>query len=224
MRKRNLCVGLCLIWFIFLSQAPCASSDSLSISQILERVQRRYASADFEADFVQESHLKAMGMVDAAQGHVYFRPPTMMRWHYKTPGQHLIITDGQSVWIYLPEENQVMVGRAVNYFGGTKWAEFFTEPGKLLDDFVVQLAAKELQKKERFVLRLVPKKEQPNLAQVLLSISKTTFDIVQSVTYNAFGDKTSILFSQFKFNQELDLSLFAFEIPNDADVLQLEGQ
>ncbi len=224
MRKKTLYAGICLIWFTFLSQAPFAFSDSLSVSDILERVQHRYAAADFEADFVQESHLKAMDMVDAAQGHVYFRPPAMMRWHYKTPEEHLIITDGQSVWIYLPEENQVMVGRAADYFGAIKWADFFAQPGRLLDDFSVRSAAKELQRKDRFVLKLVPKKKQPNLAEVLLFISKSTFDILQSDTYNGFGDRTSILFSHFKFDQGLDLSLFVFEIPKDSDVLQLEGQ
>ena len=217
-----LCAACCLIWFSFLPYGFCAPSDPLPICEILEGVQHRYAAADFEADFFQESHLRAMGMADVAQGHVYFRPPTMMRWHYKTPEEYVIMTDGQTVWVFRPAENQVMVGQAADYFGDMKWTDFFTEPGALLENFVVQWAPLEPQAQDRFVLKLVPKRTRPNLVEIVLSISKSTFDIVQSVTYDAFGDKTSIRFEGFRFNQGLDASLFRFKTPKDADVLQLE--
>jgi outer membrane lipoprotein carrier protein len=216
------CVAFCLMWLSLAPHGPCAASDPLPICEILERIQHRYAAADFEADFFQESHLKAMGMVDTAQGHVSFKPPAMMRWHYKTPEEYLIMTDGQTVWVYRPTENQVMVGRAAEYFGDIKWTEFFTEPGDLLEDFVIQWAPSEVQTEKRFVLKLLPKRSRPNLVQIDLSISELTFDIVQSVTCNAFGDKTIIRFEGFRFNQGLDASLFRFKIPKDADVLQLE--
>ena len=217
------CVAFFLIWLSLASQSPCGASDPLSICEILEHVQHRYAAADFEADFFQESHLKAMGMVDAAQGHVSFKPPAMMRWHYKTPEEYFIMTDGQTVWVYRPTGNQVMVGRAAEYFGDIKWAAFFTEPGALLEDFVVQWAPSEVQTEKHFVLRLLPKRRRPSLVQIDLSVSKRTFDIVQSVTCNAFGDKTTIRFEGFRFNQGLDASLFRFQIPKDADVFQLEA-
>ncbi|MDY6988558.1 MAG: outer membrane lipoprotein carrier protein LolA [Thermodesulfobacteriota bacterium] len=220
----SLCAGSSLIWLTMFSCGVSMASDGLSISEILERVQKRYAVTDFEADFVQESHLKAMDMVDSASGHVCFRPPAMMRWHYETPEQYLIMTDGDSVWIYRPEENQVMVGRTADYFGDATWTGFFAEPDKLLDEFVVHLAAKEFTQEGQFVLELLPKKSASNLAKILLFISESTFDIVRSVTYNLFGDKTSIRFEAFRFNQNLDTSLFVFKVPKDADVLQLEGE
>lgn len=221
---RCLCVALFLMSFALLSRHTCAASDCLSISEIFEQVQRRYAAADFEADFFQESRIEAMGIVDTAEGHVCFRRPAMMRWHYRIPEEYLIISDGESVWIYRPADNQVMVGSCAGYFGDIKLAEFFTEPRKLLDDFVVRLSATESQKKDLFVLKLLPKKKRPNLVELLLTVSKNTFDILESVTSNAFGDKTSIRFSDFKFDQGLDLSLFVFKIPKNADVLELEGQ
>lgn len=215
-------LALLLMLLTFFSHGHCGASKPLSVSEILERVQHRYGATDFEADFVQESHLKAMGMVDTAKGHVYFKPPAGMRWHYKTPEQYFIITDGNSVWIHRPAENQVMAGRAADYFGNAEWTKFFNEPGKLLDGFVVQLAGTGLEEKDRYVLKLLPKTRQPDLVDILLFISKNTFDIVQSVTHNAFGDKTTIRFDSFRFNQGLDESLFMFKIPKGADVMQLE--
>ncbi len=219
----SLGVVLCSVFFALLSQGNCAASAPLSISQVLEQIQRRYAVTDFEAEFVQHSHLEAMGMVDTAHGHVYFRPPDMMRWHYKTPDEYSIIADSHNVWIYRPMDRQVMVGEAADYFGDKKYAQFFTEPAKLLEGFSIEWGGGNLQSKDVHVLRLLPKKREPNLEEVFLFVSNSTFDILKSVIRNAFGDQTIITFSGFKFNQGLDLSLFKFKIPEGVDVIQLGG-
>jgi outer membrane lipoprotein carrier protein len=165
-----------------------------------------------------------MGMVDTARGHLYFGRPGMMRWHYKMPEEYLIITDGDTVWIYRPEENQVMLGRAVDYFGSEKGADFFTKPGELSREFILKLAPKEVQEKAHYVLKLVPRTERPNLAELYLFVSKDTFQIVKSVTCDAFGDRTTMRFDGYRFDRGLNSSLFVFEIPKGAEVLQLRGE
>lgn len=191
---------------------------------ILVQIQQRYAAGDFEADFVQESLLKAMGMVNTAKGHVYFGHPGMMRWHYKTPEEHLIITDGDTVWMYRPAENQVMLARAVDYFGSKRGVDFFSRTGELSREFRVEIAPKELQKKNQYVLKLVPKTERPDLAEVYLFISKETFDIAKTVTHNAFGDRTTLRFESYRFGHGLNSSLFVFEVPNGAEVVRLQAE
>jgi len=200
------------------------ASDPLSISDILGKVQERYGAGDFEADFVQESLLKAMDMVDTAKGHLCFARPGMMRWHYKTPEEYLIITDGNTVWIYRPEENQVMLGRAAEYFGSENGVDLFSNPRGLSREFIVEQAPRQLQEKEYYVLRLVPKTERPDLAELFLFISKGTFNIVKTVTYNTFGDRTTIRFESHRFNQGLNSSLFVFNIPHGAEVVQLQSK
>jgi outer membrane lipoprotein carrier protein len=148
----------------------------------------------------------------------------MMRWHYKLPEEYFIITDGQTLWIYRPEENQVMLGQAAEYLGTTTGVGFFSHPERLHDDFVVQLAPEADREKGRHVLTLVPKVQQRSLGKLLLFISTSTFDIVQSVTLNAVGDKSSMRFSGFKFNQGLDVSSFTFKIPRGAEVIQMGAQ
>jgi outer membrane lipoprotein carrier protein len=197
---------------------------ALEAAEILHRVQQRYAPGNFRADFVQESDLRAMGMVDTAKGELLFGSPGTMRWHYQTPEEYFIITDGDTVWIYRPDDNQVIRGRAIDYFGGRKGSDFFSNPDALSKDFVVTLAPEELQREDYHVLKLVPKREQPDLAELYLSVSRSTYDITETVTSNAFGDKTTIRFNNYRFKQDLDPSLFHFKIPDGAEVLQLEGE
>lgn len=214
------CFFICILLFSALRD-PCWG---LEVADILDRVQHRYAAGGFEAHFVQESHLKAMGMVDTAKGHLYFGRPGMMRWHYKMPEEYLIITDGVTVWIYRPEDNQVMLGRSVDYFGSKEGADFFSKPGELSKEFIVELAPEKLQEKDHYVLRLVPRTERPSLAELYLSISKETFDVAKSVSSNVFGDETTLRFERYRFDRALDPSLFVFEIPNGAEVVQLQDE
>ena len=214
------CFFICILLFGTLRD-PCWG---LEVADILDRVQQRYAAGGFEAHFVQESHLKAMGMVDTAKGHLYFGRPGMMRWHYKIPEEYLIITDGVTVWIYRPEDNQVMVGRSVDYFGSKEGADFFSKPGDLSKEFIVEPAPKKLEEKDHYVLRLVPRTERPNLAELYLFISKETFDIAKSVSCNVFGDETTLRFERYRFNRASDPSLFVFESPKGAEVVQLQDE
>lgn len=220
----QVCAVVCFTLLVVSFHSGSVASDPLSISDILGKAQERYGADDFEADFVQESLLKAMDMVDTAKGHLYFARPGMMRWHYKTPEEYLIITDGDTVWIYRPEENQVMLGRAAEYFGSENGADLFSNPGELSREFIVELAPRQLQEKGYYVLRLVPKTERSDLAELYLFITKETFNIVRTVTYNAFGDRTTIRFETHRFNQGLNSSLFVFNIPHGAEVVQLQSE
>ena len=89
-----------LLWCVFFVlpyQGYCASSDTMSILQVLDRVQQRYNVADFEADFTQSSRLEAVGIVDTAKGRASFKPPALMRWLHQAAGsrpctpQHLCV-------------------------------------------------------------------------------------------------------------------------------------
>ena len=214
----------CLLICVLLLGAWPDTCLGLEATDILHRVHQRYAAGDFRADFVQESHLQAMGIVDTARGHLYFGGPGMMRWHYQAPEEYLIMTDGNTVWIYRPEDNQVMVGRAIDYFGGRNGADCFSNPEELSREFMVALVPEELEEKSHYVLRLVPRTEQPHLTELYLFISRETFDITQTISSNPFGDKTTIRFHSYRFDQQLDPSLFVFKIPDGVEVLKLQEE
>ena len=199
--------------------SPCWGLDA---AEILDQVQQQYTKVDFEADFVQEAHLKAMDVVDTAQGRVYFRPPGMMRWHYLAPEEYLIITDGNMVWMYKPVDKQVMTGRTEDYFGRDRGVDYFTNPKELVKEFVIELNPKGLEEKDHHVLKLVPKSERADLAALYLFISGKTSEIVKAITENTFADRTTLRFSGYKYDQGLDQSLFSFDIPRDVEVLEFE--
>jgi outer membrane lipoprotein carrier protein len=88
----------------------------LSVDQILDRVEDKYTNSKFAADFIQKSTIKAMNITDMATGKVYIKYPGMMRWEYENPDRQIIITDGDKLWVYRPQDNQVMTGKAPTFF------------------------------------------------------------------------------------------------------------
>ncbi len=185
-----------------------------------DKVEKRYAGQGFTARFDQKATLKAMEITDTAFGKVFIKRPGMMRWEYEAPEKQIIITDSNTLWMYRPDDNQVMTGNAPTYFGDGKGASFLSDIKVIRKNFVVTL-----EKKNNLgyhILKLVPKEKKYDIAAIYLSISKTTSDVAQIVTYNSYGDETLIEMSEFQFNQNLDDAMFSFTIPEGTDILQLE--
>ena len=78
------------------------------------------------------------------------------------------------------------------------------------------------QNKFFYILKLLPKQESIDLSKIFLSISKSTFKVMQITTYNSYGDKTRIDLINTIFSREPDPSLFIFVAPEGVDVLTLD--
>ena len=192
----------------------------LMIEDILDKIEKRYAGPGFAAGFYQESTLKEMDITDSASGKVFVKRPGKMRWEYQKPDVQIIITDSEHLWIYRPEDNQVMVGEAPVYFGGGKGASFLSDMKSIRKTFKIRDQLVDTDR--HYVLKLVPIQKMVDISDIYLTVSKKTYEIEKIVTYNSFGDRTRIHLSHYDFNFKLDDAMFRFEIPKGVDVLQLD--
>ena len=199
---------------------------SLSVDEVLDRVEDRYAVSGFSARFVQESTIKALDITDTASGRMLVKRPNMMRWEYEKPERQLIITDSKKLWVYRPEDNQVITGKFPSLFGDGKGAGFLSNMKMIREKFFVALDKMEKKEKKHkadcFLLKLSPKEKESGLSVIYLSISKKTFTVVQIITYNSYGDETKIELIDVQFNENQDESMFIFKIPEAAEILQFE--
>ena len=220
--KRSMVLLVVILAGAFLNTASPASADQKAsqVDQILSGIEHRYAGKGFSASFFQESMLKAMQISDTAEGRLTVKRPGKMRWEYTVPDEQTIVTDGQSLWIYRPEDNQVMVGTAPDFFGQGKGAAFLSDIRLVRKGFTIKLLPAENPAYQR--LHLTPKKPTPELAEIILSVDKKTFQVDQVTTYNAYGDETRIVLSDYRFNIDPPDSLFTFEIPDGADVVYMD--
>ena len=197
---------------------PAAAADK-TIDTIIAGVEARYNVPGFTADFDQESILKAMAVTDTASGRLMVRQPGKMRWEYLVPDPQTIITDGNDLWVYRPQENQVLVGKAPSFFGEGKGAGFLSNIKTVRKSFQLSLVPTE--DATLYRLKLLPNKSSVDLMAVELDIAKKTFDLVRITTFNVYGDETRIELKNVNFKDLPPEELFRFSVPDGADVLKM---
>ncbi|MFO7688701.1 MAG: outer membrane lipoprotein carrier protein LolA [Desulfobacterales bacterium] len=206
---------------LFVARVPgVVSAGDADLEEIIRQVEKRYDVPGFTADFHQVSTIKAMDIVDQATGRMFVRKPEMMRWEYEKPEAQIIVTNAEKLWIYRPEDNQVVVGRAPAFFAGGKGAGFLADIRVLRRKFDISLAPSD---DDRFhVLRLVPIEKTIDVERILLAVARETHTVQRVVTYNPYGDETLINLVNSRFDQVPDRAVFTFTVPEGADVVTMD--
>lgn len=222
----NLVAGIMIMAF-FVSIAfadDSSSSDPAGIKPvdpaIFSGIEKRYAAIGFSARFDQMSTLKAMDITDTASGTILVKRPGMMRWTYEIPEKQVIISDGQHLWIYRPQDNQVMMGKAPVFFGNGRGAGFLSDLTSLREHFDI---SREMDTAEGdYHLKLSPRKKNHDITTIHLIITKETFNITEIITYNMYDDETRIKLSDIRFKDEIDDARFKFDITDGVDVVEMD--
>ena len=198
-------------------------SQTPSLDEIVAKVQRQYdAHADFKADFVQESLVKSLGKKQSSEGSVFFKKPGKMRWTYQKPFKQEIISDGQTLWSYRPDDKQVMVSQMSQAVQGKVPSTFLAGLGNLKLDFQARWG-KDPSPKENYYLELTPNEFQGSLEKLFLLIDREKFRILQAKILDVMGNTTQIHFSKIQFDNRLSDSLFTFTPPQGVEVFHLPG-
>jgi outer membrane lipoprotein carrier protein len=202
------------------AQPPSRVEDSrLSLDDIIGKIEKRYSVPGFSAQFFQTSTIKAMEITDSASGKAFFKRPGKMRWEYETPDRQIIMTDNETLWIFRPEDNQVMIGKAPSFFEGGKGFSFLSDMKLIKKKFSIALEKKT--GNDYYELKLLPREKAFDVSAIYLSVSTKTFDVVRIVTVNSYGDETLIVFSDIQFRKKIDDSMFSFKLPEGVEVLNL---
>jgi len=218
MKVKTILYVLCAI-VVFVATG-IASEKELTLNEIMDQVEKKYDVVDFSSYFIQESTMKAMDITDVASGSIFVKRPGMMRWEYDKPDRQTIITDGKKLWVYKPDDNQVMIGKAPSFFGDGKGAGFLSDMKLIREKFKVYF---EKEKSDHeYVIKLLPKEQTIGIAKIYLAISKTTFKIKKIITQNEYNDENVIELVNSKFNLNLDESLFSFIVPEGTDVIRMD--
>jgi outer membrane lipoprotein carrier protein len=202
---------------------PSASGESDPVlAKVLDGVEDRYLITGFSARFVQISTIKAMDISDTATGKLFVKPPGKMRWVYESPDPQIIVSDGENLWIYRPDDNQVMTGKSPSFFGDGRGAGFLSDIGMIRKKFKISLEKAE--DPDVYMLKLIPDKNSLEIASIFLYVDKPHFNLVRITTYNAYDDETRVDFFDIEFDQSPNEELFKFVIPEGVDIFGIDEQ
>jgi outer membrane lipoprotein carrier protein len=208
-----------ILIFAFLSLAATAHAETAE--QLANRVQGVYDKVpSYMADFQQESILKATGQSSAAKGKVAFKKPGKMRWDYESPVSQAIISDGKTLWIYQPNDRQVLVSNAEKFLKNRASITFLAGKGKLTEEFNVKLGKAPEAGVPGTVLELIPKQPDASVSRVLLIVDPKTALVTETWVYDFLNNATRVRFTNAETGRKLNDALFVFTAPPGIDVIK----
>lgn len=166
------------------------------------------------ADFAQVVRNRDGQVVDRASGTLSLSRPNRFRWDYRQPYLQTIVADGERLWLYDSDLEQVTV-RALEAGLGSTPAMLLSGSGKVGDAFTALALERE---GEWTWARLRPKQESSDFDRVGLAFDARG-ELAAMELRDKLGQATVIEFGNVRRNPALDAALFRFEPPPGADVI-----
>jgi outer membrane lipoprotein carrier protein len=214
---------VCLLTLAGIGLAKAEKDEDLD--GVLAKLRERFAAAktfqaDYTRDLVPKAGTKLPPSSLRAEGQLYFRSLNKLRLEQKKPRPEKLICNGDKVWWYLPEEKVVNVYRLQDYYIQIKpIMDFLSGLGGLEKNFSVRLETGIPEEAPFYQLILKPKNPQPDLQQIAVRLSKTSFLPLEFSFENMMGDNTRFRFAQVQTGISLAASFFEFTPPEGTQVI-----
>jgi len=224
-------------------------AESVPLSRVVDALETPFrgetepgaAIKTFEARFHQQSLIASLEQMQEGGGNVQvkFTGPdkartsrVMFRWIYATPSTQEIVSDGATVWVYLPENQQVL--KTTLKTDSASHQEnpmlFLTGLGNLSKEFAISWANPQQDDHGNFVLALQPKIPSTMVQSLQLTVAKDAvlasgkgkgpaFPLVSVHLSDGNGNSTRIDFTDVRVNPALSDGLFTFKVPEGVEVV-----
>jgi outer membrane lipoprotein carrier protein len=188
MMNRSLLSTLCLGALLATLAAPTWAASLGDVISALEtpfqtQTDEKLRIYDYSADFFQESKIASLDRLQRASGEVevafdYQRTDTVprvkFRWQYEQPTTQEIVSDAKKLWVYLPENNQVILSdiEMVNRSRQNDPMTFLTGLGNLSRDFSIYWAVPNFDVEGNHVLELTPKRISSLINRMIIVVDR----------------------------------------------------
>lgn len=194
------------------------------MKEIVDRVEARFEQIrGFSARFEQTFHNVSMGTREKAHGTVVMQKPLKMRWEYKAPNEQTMVSNGKTLYFYLPAEKQVMAEPLDNVVNSRSPALFLVGGKKLNEIFVIKPVAEngdDSRMDKGISLALEPKEKSISVTRIVISVDARDYTIRALSIYDWVGNRSDIEFSGMKINEEADNGVFQFTRPAGVELIE----
>lgn len=195
---------------LMVSSESWAQDAAERLSERLEPLETYHAS--FEQKILDSSgdHLQE------AQGEMWLARPGLLRWEVDAPYAQTVMSDGENVYLYDPDLEQVTVQAVDERVTHT--------PALLISGNIDDLTASydvHYENGDEDIFTLVPSTPDTLFEELNLMFEGET--LTELWMTDSTGQRTAIIFSAIRQNSEIDDERFTFEIPEGTDVIR-EGR
>lgn len=222
--KANLIVISCIIFFFCLSAFNLFAYkfDFTTVSDVVKEVKDKFEKIDsYQADFKMTS--EKLGNKTYRSGRVYFKNANKILVEFDQPPGQKIVSDGKTMWIYLPSMN-VVAEQDLNSGGSIFFAGTKSGLNRLFAKYHYKFASKTQPEKmddgtKKYSLYLKQKESRSGFRNIKLFISEDYY-ITRAYGESSTGKNVEIIFSNIKTNISLPNNRFTFDMPSKARIIK----
>ncbi|MDO9320222.1 MAG: outer membrane lipoprotein chaperone LolA [Pseudomonas sp.] len=191
--------------------APAQADDAVAVARLTALLSQ---AQTLTARFSQLTLDGSGTQLQETAGELSLKRPGLFRWHTDAPAEQMLVSNGQKVWLYDPDLNQVTIQVLDQRLTHTPALLLSGDVSKISENFTV--THKEGGSVVDFILK--PKAKDSLFDNLRLSFRNGMINDMQLI--DSVGQRTNILFLGVKMNEPLDASQFSFQVPAGADVIE----
>jgi len=200
------------------------ASPDVETSKIVGGLSAKYGNAKgWTAQYSREAISKTMAILgdverhDVAEGKLYFKPPHLLRLEQISPQNESLITNGETVWWYLPLKKEVYKYPAAEFGRELSLLSDVLKGLKYSED-IYRITLKKNPETEDH--HIILKRDPPwqDIDHLEMIISKGDFTIKQLDIYNSIGGLTRFLLGDWK-EVAANKEFFTFSPLSDVKVI-----
>lgn len=217
-------IRLIIVFFfiLFFSSANAYKFDFTTVGDVVDEVKKNFGSLDsYQAQF--EIVSTKLGKKSLQSGTVKYKNPGKLLVEYQNPYGQKIVSNGKSMWVYIPSMNVVAEQDLVSDSG------LFSSASKsglerLFSKYHYRFASKDQPEKtedgrKEYTLVLKQKERKSGFRTIKLWVSENYF-ILRARGETSAGKNVEISFSKIQTNIDLPSGIFKFEMPPRARIIK----
>lgn len=204
------------LWMLLLAAAMAtAAGPALSAAQQLSR--QFAAMQSMAADFQQQIVDEQGEVLQEASGYLRVRRPRQFYWRTTDPYQHLVVANGDTVWIYDIDLEQVSRQPFNDDLDRAPALILSGEAARLVEQYAVDLTREGSGDAATETFVLTPRQTGGVFSKLQLTFVGGVISAMS--LQDSFEQVTHIRFSNVEYNGAIDADLFQFTPPAGIDVI-----
>ncbi len=201
---------VCCIALGFIHPAFADRSAEAELTSILQPLKR------FSAKFRQRIENQQGELVEEVEGRIVISRPGRAYWKTENPYAQTIVSDGETLWRYDADLEQLTVGSMQRYSDAITTTLLGGEMQDIKRHFAIEYGMKKNRpQKNLFIFH--PREKNGIIQRVEIRFRRGVPVSLRS--YNSLGHLTTVLFRRTKKNPRIDPDFFRFDPPPNTDVI-----
>lgn len=213
-----------LLVLVFASNSAFAEKfEFVTVNSVVKKIKEQFGKIEsYSAKFVITT--EKMGKKTIHRGKIKTLFPNRIRVDFINPPGQKIVSDGKTIWIYIPTLN-VVAEQDLDSDSGSLFSSN-TKKGlqRLFSKYHYKFASKEQPRKEKdgnkyYILYLRQKESRSGYRNFTLWINEN-YLITKAVGETSSNKKVEIVFSNINTKENFQKGMFKFDIPSQARVIK----